>query len=110
MAEVQSLSKRSVNALRQDGVSGFLRQGMLYLLRRIAWTTDEWSKNLAIGLQGNRLRREFGSLLKRNEVFRNLHKGRRCFIIGNGPSIKDQDLSPLANEITLVTNSFHVHP
>jgi hypothetical protein len=110
MAEVLSLSKRSVNALRQDGVSGFLRQGVLYLLRRIAWTTDEWSKNLAIGLQGNRLRREFGPLLKRNEVFRNLHKGRRCFIIGNGPSIKDQDLSPLANEITLVTNSFHVHP
>src|SRR6185295_12690269 len=100
MAEVPSLSKRSVDALRQDGLSGFLRQGLLYLLRRIAWRTDEWSKNLDVDILGNRLVRDFGPLLKRNEIFRDRHKGKRCFVIGNGPSLKNQDLSLLADEIT----------
>jgi len=110
MAEIPSLSKRSVNALRQDGLSAFFRQGLLYLLRRISWRTDEWSKNLEVTISTNRLQREFGTLLKRNEDFRNRHKGKRCFVIGNGPSIKKQDLSFLADEITLVTNSFYLHP
>jgi hypothetical protein len=110
MAEIPSLSKRSLDALRQDGVSAFFRQGLLYLLRRIAWRTDEWSKNLDVSILSHRLQREFGPLLKRNEPFRNRHQGKRCFVIGNGPSLKKQDLSLLADEITLVTNSFYVHP
>src|ERR1043166_9563227 len=44
-----------------------------------------------------------------NEKFRNWHQGRRCFIIGNGPSIRNQDLSPLANEITFAMNAFWKH-
>lgn len=88
MAEIPSLSKRSVEALRQDGVSGFLRHGLLYLLRRIAWRTDEWSKNLDVDITSKRLLREFRPLLQRNEVFHDRHKGRRCFVIGNGPSLK----------------------
>jgi hypothetical protein len=110
MAEVPSLSKRSVDALHRDGVSGFLRQGLVYLLRRIAWRTDEWSKNLDVSILGSRLHREFDPLFKRNEIFRDRHKGKRCFVIGNGPSLKEQDLSPLVDEVTLVTNSFHAHP
>ena len=110
MAEMNSLSKRSLDALRQKGPSGFFRQGLLYLLRRVAWRTDEWSKNLDIAIFSDCLLQEYGPLLKRNEEFRNRHKGRRCFVIGNGPSLKKQDLSLLADEITLVTNSFYVHP
>src|SRR5689334_4044737 len=110
MAEVSSLSKRSADTLRQNGVSGFLRQVLLYLLRRIAWRTDEWSKNLEVSILSRSIQREFGPLLQRNEVFRDRHKGRRCFVIGNGPSLKEQDLSPLVDEITLVTNSFYAHP
>lgn len=44
---------------------------------------------------------------KRNEELRDKHKGKRCFIIGNGPSIKTQDLRPLADEIVFVTNGFY---
>ena len=44
---------------------------------------------------------------KRNEELRDKYKGERCFIIGNGPSIKNQDLSLLANEIVFVTNGFY---
>lgn len=42
--------------------------------------------------------------------FKNAHKGRRAFIIGNGPSINDQDLTLLKDEITFVTNWFVNHP
>ena len=86
------------------------RQGVLYLMRRLAWRSTEWSNSLDITLLRGRLLRDFGPLLERNEVFRNRHQGQRCFVIGNGPSLKTQDLAPLANEITLVTNTFHIHP
>jgi len=49
-------------------------------------------------------------LLKQNEKLRNLHKGQRCFVIGNGPSLAHQDLTPLGPEITFVMNAFWKHP
>jgi hypothetical protein len=35
---------------------------------------------------------------------RNRYVGRRCFIIGNGPSLNSMDLSPLRNEFTFALN------
>ncbi len=50
-------------------------------------------------------------LLVRNADLRNASKDReRCFIIGNGPSIKEQDLTRLRGETTFVVNSFYRHP
>lgn len=43
-------------------------------------------------------------LIKKNEQYRNIHKGKRCFVIGNGPSLKDQDLSLLENEYVITVN------
>ena len=50
----------------------------------------------------------FFNLINRKKLssFKNIHKGKRCFIIGNGPSLKYEDLEQLKNEITLVSNSF----
>jgi hypothetical protein len=39
--------------------------------------------------------------------FYNRFKGRRCFIIGNGPSLNHNDLSLLQNEYTFAVNSFY---
>lgn len=50
------------------------------------------------------------SILKINKKFANIHKGKRCFIIANGPSIKIQDLKPLKNEICFSVNNGFVHP
>jgi hypothetical protein len=36
--------------------------------------------------------------------FKDLHRGERCFIIGNGPSLNRIDLSALANEVTFGVN------
>ena len=47
---------------------------------------------------------------ERNKELQNLHKGKRCFIIGNGPSIKNQDLTMLKGEITFFANMFYKHP
>ncbi|OPX96505.1 MAG: hypothetical protein A4E59_01156 [Syntrophorhabdus sp. PtaB.Bin027] len=49
-------------------------------------------------------------LLTKNSTFENCHKGKRCFIIGNGPSISSQNLELLQNEITFVMNGFWKHP
>jgi hypothetical protein len=46
-------------------------------------------------------------ILSRNAIFKDRNKGKRCFILGNGPSINKLDLSKLENEITIVMNHFH---
>lgn len=62
-----------------------------------------------------RLRRDAFSLVfkiegRRLKKFKNLHQGvKRCFVIGNGPSIKQQDLTLLKEEYTFATNWFILH-
>lgn len=47
--------------------------------------------------------------LRKNCRFKNIHKGDRCFILGSGHSIKEQDLTPLSGEIVITQNHFHAH-
>lgn len=42
-------------------------------------------------------------------TFKNIHHADRCFILGSGPSIANQDLAPLKNEITFCSNWFFNH-
>lgn len=58
----------------------------------VGWCRYKW-------IEGPRLRR-----------FRNCHAGRRCFLVGNGPSLRAQDLSPMRGELVFVTNRFVLHP
>lgn len=51
-----------------------------------------------------RLRTDRGRL----KTFRNCHEGERCFIIGNGPSLKNTDLQLLRNEITFGMNRIYL--
>lgn len=39
---------------------------------------------------------------------KNKHKGKRCFIIGNGPSLRLEDLNLLKNEITFAVNRIYL--
>jgi hypothetical protein len=48
-------------------------------------------------------------ILKRNLAFQNKHKDERAFIIVNGPSLKEQDISKLACENTFVVSGFYKH-
>ena len=47
----------------------------------------------------------YHDLIATNVKFKDIHKKKRCFILGNGPSLREQDLSLLANEITITVNS-----
>lgn len=49
------------------------------------------------------------NILEKNRELNKLHAGKRCFIIGSGPSIKDQDLLLLKDEIKIVSTHFYKH-
>lgn len=51
-----------------------------------------------------RKRKEELNLITSNEMFKGIHKGEQCFIIGNGPSIKRIDLSALKDKIVFTVN------
>src|SRR3546814_724791 len=48
-----------------------------------------------------------GADIEELEYFYNRFKGKRCFIIGNGPSLNKIDLSLLRNEYSFAVNSFY---
>lgn len=54
-----------------------------------------------------------GIFLSKNEKWlasiKNKHKGERCFIIGNGPSLNKMDLTKLKNEYTLGVNAIYLN-
>lgn len=101
-----TIAKKVSDALRQDGLFSLPRKTALYFSRRLAWRTDRFTKELDYSIAARTLAREYRNLLARNEIFRNRHRGRRCFVLGNGPSLNSQDLTPLAGELTFVTNAF----
>ena len=46
--------------------------------------------------------------IHRLKAFKNIHKGKRAFIIGNGPSLRQTDLSKLRNEFTFGMNRIYL--
>jgi hypothetical protein len=51
----------------------------------------------------------FSKLNKENlKYYSNLHKGKRCFIVANGPSLREIDLSLLKNETTIGMNRIYL--
>lgn len=46
--------------------------------------------------------------IKRLAALKDIHKGKRAFIIGNGPSLKQTDLGKLKNEITFGMNRIYL--
>jgi len=48
-------------------------------------------------------------ILYKNKELKDKYQGKRCFIIGNGPSINQQDLTKLSDEYTFVCNAFYLH-
>jgi len=52
---------------------------------------------------------KYKQLIENNNELKNIHKGKRCFILGSGPSIIKEDLLPLSNEIVFALNNFYVH-
>lgn len=49
-------------------------------------------------------------IIKANGQLKNIHKGKRCFIVCNGPSINSQNLKLLKNEIVFSVSNGYFHP
>ena len=66
---------------------------------------DKTWKKLLFQRKIRQLRKtELGSYLRLNKQLKDIHRGERCFILGNGPSLSSVDLSLLSNEITFTVN------
>ncbi len=52
----------------------------------------------------------YKNLVKQNHIYKDIHKGERCFILGSGKSIDKEDLMPLKDEILIGVHSFVHHP
>lgn len=48
---------------------------------------------------------KYKSELKRLSIYQNKFKGKRCFVIGTGPSLTNEDLEALGDEYTFASNS-----
>lgn len=49
------------------------------------------------------------SILIKNIKFKNIHKGKACYILGSGPSILNQDLTLLKGKDVITQNNFFAH-
>jgi hypothetical protein len=49
-------------------------------------------------------------VLAANARLQGAYAGRRCFVMGNGPSLAGVDLRPLTGEVTVVMNAYNRHP
>ena len=49
------------------------------------------------------------SLFSSNETFKNIEKGKRCFVIAPGPSINQQDLTLLKDETCIAISTVYAH-
>jgi len=56
------------------------------------------------------LTRRYRAILNKNLEVKNIYSGKRCFIFGSGPSIKDVDLNKFKDEHIFVVNEFDRHP
>jgi hypothetical protein len=84
-----------------------------YMARRFLRTGAKYMQRTADAMS---LREKYPSpffikpLLPDNVRLKNAHRGRRCFVIGNGPSLTTQNIDALAGEVTIVVNGFLNHP
>lgn len=49
------------------------------------------------------------SILNKNRKFKNIHTGKRLFVLCCGPSIQKMNLTVLKDEITMAVHSFYLH-
>lgn len=79
-----------------------------HLIRR--WIESTGSRVLGTSERSWRYSLAGAANLARLSALRNRHFGRRCFIVGNGPSLREMDLTPLRGEFIIGTNLIHLHP
>ena len=75
-----------------------------YLKRRLKWQPTLRALDRILTLAGLPITANS----RRLAALRNRHRGQRCFVIGNGPSLLTGDLDRLKNEITIASNKIYL--
>lgn len=78
-----------------------------FLREMVAWFVPTEVQSLLLSTYYNH---RGGRITSTAELKNRYENARRCFVIGNGPSLGDMDLRPLAGEHSIVHNSFYKHP
>lgn len=77
------------------------------------WIIPKGIENLLINFRDlfiDKIRYPFEkNIYKENIKFKNIHKGKRCFILATGPSINKLNLSVLKDEICFGVGQFYLH-
>lgn len=68
------------------------------------WVLRNMQESIKVNFRIMLNNRDWKDYLKQNKKFKNIHKGERCFVIGNGPSIKELDFSLLKDEYVFTVN------
>jgi hypothetical protein len=77
-------------------------------LWRPASNTYWWWRNRGQHLTARVFDPRWSESCRRLDSYRNSHQGERCFIIGNGPSLRQTDLSRLKGEFTFGMNRIYL--
>lgn len=104
------LTSRSSGDLRRSRVKSLLKRMAGWILPYELFVhLDGWHKQRREkrwGWKTGNIRR----LTAPNSSLKAIHRGQRCFILCNGPTVRRQNLLPLAGEIVIsVSNGYH-HP
>lgn len=75
-------------------------------LRR--WTEDHYLDARARGLPFSQSRQILAERQAELAALRNTYRGRRCFVIGTGPSLRVDDLDRLKDELTIASNKIYL--
>ena len=83
----------------------------IYMLPRVLFSKYGYMYNyIVFPIQGllrtHHIRPFYNSNIEKIESLKDKHKGKRCFIIATGPSLRIEDVELLENEITIGVNTF----
>jgi hypothetical protein len=104
---VSEFTESAVNANSVNECAGFPKFRKRHLLRRwcdyvLGCTKNESDKKWTRSIRGH-------SNKAMLEALRGRHWGKRCFVLGNGPSLNKLDLTLLRDEYVIGTNRIYLH-
>ena len=95
-------SEKIIEMYRRGGIISILLSGIKYTFLKGSKLLLKLSDEIPTTICQS-------EIIEKNKIFKDMHKNCRCFIIGNGPSLKKHNLSFLKNEITFAVNAFWKH-
>lgn len=87
-----------------SGLKRIIPPGLWRSASRAYW----WNHNRGRHLLAHTFSRRWYASRRQLRQLRNAHQGKRCFIIGNGPSLRQTDLSKLRTEFTFGLNRIYL--